>query len=730
MLIDLNYVEFKNFLCFGNKTQKIEFHKGINIVQGFNKETQKRNSSGKTSFLQTILFGLYGRVSKDLNKKQLVNWKNKKNCIVKICFSKGEDEFVILRGLKPDFLKIVKNGEEQEQLSQKRDLQKYIEEEILCMDYITFSSLIHCNSNSSQSIFDVPKKEKRKFLENLFNLQTYSRILKACNKKIKKAEENISDIEKNIGFSKKTIEDLESQISNFKSSLSKIDLNSYKTEISDINRFLKEIEEEYKDSKNINQDGYINEINEISEYISKETKIENKINLIFQTFKVMFKDIDEKDINNEIQNELEDIKTKISTLTNELNNIDESELLNKISLIGDSLNNKKETAKNISNDINVFKGKLISLPDINELSGQTICPTCMQEIDVIKIEKDINEKKKDINESIINKQKELLDVEAEIKFYEEALKEHKGSLDLFNKKKIELNDLTKELQLKEFKQVENEKRIKLYEKKIRYKRAEEKLVILRDKITLEIDTYKVKLEELKSGLSKKEEFLIKTDRLKSKKKNLEERLKDLKKQYIEIQNYLNENEKKITQHKSEIKEYTKKRKNADKILDYLEYIKTLCSDEAVKQYAISNLIPYINKQANNYISEAGFEFYLKLDNLLDVEIKGPGIDEASFGNLSGGECKCTNLAMQLAFLDICKIQNPVFPNILLFDEILDSAIDSDGIDKILQIIRKKQKTDDLKVFIISHRSEIGSIEFDKLYKAEMERGFSVINEIL
>ena len=75
--------------------------------------------------------------------------------------------------------------------------------------------------------------------------------------------------------------------------------------------------------------------------------------------------------------------------------------------------------------------------------------------------------------------------------------------------------------------------------------------------------------------------------------------------------------------------------------------------------------------------------------------------------------------MIFSFLDICKIQLNTFPDILLLDEILDGAIDSLTISQISNIITKKQRKDNSKIFIVTHRKEIGEIQFDNFYKVEM-----------
>jgi ABC-type multidrug transport system ATPase subunit len=166
-----------------------------------------------------------------------------------------------------------------------------------------------------------------------------------------------------------------------------------------------------------------------------------------------------------------------------------------------------------------------------------------------------------------------------------------------------------------------------------------------------------------------------------------------------------------------------------KLKDYTNFIKLLCKDENLKQYAISYIIPSLNRKTNSYLSEVDFNFYLMIDKWLDIIVKGPGISNEDYNSLSSGEQRGIDLALQLAFLDIKKMQTTIVPDILFADEILDGSIESENMKKIMKIIRNKQKDENLKVFIISHRKEINDIDdIDNLYMAEKKDGYSILKK--
>ena len=140
------------------------------------------------------------------------------------------------------------------------------------------------------------------------------------------------------------------------------------------------------------------------------------------------------------------------------------------------------------------------------------------------------------------------------------------------------------------------------------------------------------------------------------------------------------------------------------------------------------MIPYIAKLTNTYLSEGGCNFYLNITGWLDEEIMGPGITNCSYGNLSGGEARSIDLALQLTFLDILRLQRGANLDIIIFDEILDSSIDTSGLSNLLKIIKVMQVRDNSKVYLITHRQEVSDIDVDRIYTVEKRKGFSEVYE--
>lgn len=713
MRIELEYVEIRNFFCFGNKWQKVEFAKGINLITGFDSNNSKSNGSGKSSFIESIIFGLFGETTKDLNKNQIINWKNKKECEVKICFKRGDDVYVIHRGLKPNFIIVYKNDKALDQLSSVVDMQKYIESSLLEIDYDTFVSIIHYNPTTSKSIFNVQKAQKRSFIEKIFGLEMYSEISDKCNKEISQLNVSLLESEKILELKNRDITPLKEQTISLQQNIIK-DKKEYKENLNKIN--------EKKNVIKINDEELLTFKNKLEIIIQKKenykitiTDLNKRKEIIVEKVKM----IDGKDNGFNIE-EYENTNEKINSL--------ELKYIKDVDHLTDKIEEILKVNDDIKNEISKYKLEITMLKTefsnlIKLESG--ICPLCENEID----KEDLNVKKDETEKFILDKENLIVGLNIKINENKENINEIKTDININSKIKDNL-DVLKSIFMK-----------------LTYEKKEYDLYMLNKSLILEmteeVDNIINKVNSEKVELEKLEKLekvvVIKIDEIEKNKSIFNELEKEIEiqnklleekeKKYREIEEIIKSNKDKLIEIRKTIELENKKKLEFKEKIEYYDYIKKICKDENVKQYAISNMIPFLSKQVNNYLSEVGFNFYLKFDNWLNVEIKGPGIRDAGFGNLSSGQQKTTNLAMILSFLDISKLQVSSFPDILLLDEILDGAIDSITLTQMFNIIAKKQKEDNLKLFIVSHRKEINEIgKLDNIYKIEMKDGFSKITK--
>ena len=137
MIIEFEKISFKNFLSFGDTPTEVNLKDfKTTLVTG-------ANFSGKSSsILDTITFALFGRPFRNINKPQLINVYNKKNCLVELTFTKNKTHYRIVRGIKPNVFEIYRDGEQFDIQSSSKDQQDEFEKTILNFTYQTFQQIV------------------------------------------------------------------------------------------------------------------------------------------------------------------------------------------------------------------------------------------------------------------------------------------------------------------------------------------------------------------------------------------------------------------------------------------------------------------------------------------------------------------------------------------------------------------------------------------------------------
>ena len=712
-------VGFQNFLSFGSKWQDIPLYKGVNFVTGIDVDKGKSNGAGKSSFLETIPFALFGKTARDIKQDQIINWKNKKNCEVVFRFKIDDALYEVKRGLKPNTLLFYKDGNTIEEEAHKADYQKMFEE-IFGMDDKMFMSLIHSNINNSANIMNMKKPEKRKFLERMFGLEIFSKMNELANSKLRNVEEKRYKITTDLT----SCDDKINNSLNLKSKFF-IEIKSKQESIES----LKEIGEKLKKLKE-NNPTIEDDVNNLSNKIKDKRESFHKVTLQFETWKTKLdaevehlkKEIKEIENQEEQRKKNDEIRKRIEAIEQKAGKIDDVQ--SKI----DGLHNDERTVStenesqfikisDIEKEIAIHKTDLKNVENSLELISEGICPVCGQNVEDPQthykkeqedLKKKIDKKEKSLA-SLKKKKMSTLDKLTEIRKKIETLSKTKDTIYKLNS---ELKEVGSEEKKDELIKDKNDKIENIEEAWKIYKKKEEKH-------SNEVESMKNKLEDLMAEQSiinsKQREYDLAESQAKSEQKHIESLEKMIKEQDEEIEK-TNERKKILEDNKLKLNDIT----------DYLNCIKDILKDENIKQFTIKRIMPFLNKQVNYYLSEVNYSFFVKIDKWLDIDIKGPGIRNASYENLSGGERRGIDISLQLSLLDVARTQAGIFPDILIFDELLDSSIDSRGINELMKIVKVKQKEFDGKIFIISHRDEIDADLVDNQYKAVKKNGFSEI----
>lgn len=229
-MIYFQKIKFRNFLSYGNywTTVDIRSHK-MNLIVG-------KNGNGKSVITDSLVFGLFGRPYRKINKPNLVNSINRKGLEVEIYFSITENsvskQYMIRRGLKPNIFEIFIDDEKQNEKDNVRDQQKYLEENILKTNFRTFTQIILLGSASYVPFMHLTTSQRREFIENLLDIDIFStmnNVLKQRNMILKELKERTehkkSNIESLIQKQKSLVEKLSEQKENEESSIqNEIDL--------------------------------------------------------------------------------------------------------------------------------------------------------------------------------------------------------------------------------------------------------------------------------------------------------------------------------------------------------------------------------------------------------------------------------------------------------------------------------------------------------------------------
>ena len=145
MHIHFKQISWRNFLSTGNNKTTVSLDKyTTRLIVG-------ENGAGKSTLLDAITFAIYNKPFRKVNKPQLINSINKKDCVVEVEFVIGTTEYLVRRGMKPNIFEIYKNGELINQDAASRDYQEMLEKYILKLNYKAFCQVVIVGSASNFS---------------------------------------------------------------------------------------------------------------------------------------------------------------------------------------------------------------------------------------------------------------------------------------------------------------------------------------------------------------------------------------------------------------------------------------------------------------------------------------------------------------------------------------------------------------------------------------------------
>ena len=199
-MIKFKTLKYKNFLSSGNKFTILDFDKTqTTLVVG-------ANGSGKSTMLDALSFALFGKAHRNVNKPQLINTINNKDCLVEIEFDTYNQKFKIVRGLKPNVFEIWKDGELLNQDSHAKEYQKILEQNILKLNHKSFHQIVVLGSSSFIPFMQLPAQHRRDVIEDLLDINVFSKMNTVLKEKIAVLKDTIRENEYELELNKTKID--------------------------------------------------------------------------------------------------------------------------------------------------------------------------------------------------------------------------------------------------------------------------------------------------------------------------------------------------------------------------------------------------------------------------------------------------------------------------------------------------------------------------------------------
>ena len=283
-MIKFKKIKWKNFLSTGDHWTEIDFlEKNTNLIIG-------HNGSGKSTLLDALTFVLFNKPFRKINKSQLVNTVNEKECLVELEFDVNAREYVVRRGMKPTVFDIEVNGSPLHRQADDRSNQKILEENILKVNYKSFTQIVILGSSTFVPFMQLSSSVRRDVIEDLLDIRIFSFMNNLLKDKLRIQKEQVrslnlkrENLEDKIKMQDKFLKEIENR--------SKEDVRSRKQKINDLIKETdeyvitnEELESEVRDTTK-EQEKFVGADKKLSKLNNFKGQISNKVSNITKEHK-------------------------------------------------------------------------------------------------------------------------------------------------------------------------------------------------------------------------------------------------------------------------------------------------------------------------------------------------------------------------------------------------------------------------------------------------------------
>ena len=277
-------IRWKNFLSTGNQFTELSFTEyPTTLIIG-------TNGTGKSTVLDALTFSLFGKPFRKINKPQLINSVNEKDCQVEVEFTISGTNWKVVRGIKPNKFEIWRNGSVLDQSASAVDQQKWFEQNVLKMNYKSFTQIVILGSSNFVPFMQLPTNSRREVIEDLLDIKIFSSMNVIIKDKIRQVKEELKvlqlkkeSLDDKVKMQKNFIEELENRASeNIKKKESEIE-ELLVEENKFMNDNIKIIEELDDFNKVLNS--YVGATDKLRKLGNLKGKISNKVSTITKEHK-------------------------------------------------------------------------------------------------------------------------------------------------------------------------------------------------------------------------------------------------------------------------------------------------------------------------------------------------------------------------------------------------------------------------------------------------------------
>ena len=238
-------IRWKNFLSTGNQYTEVELDtNSTTLIIG-------TNGSGKSTVLDALTFSLFNKPFRKISKGQLINTVNERDCRVEVVFSIAETKWKVVRGIKPNIFEIHRNDICMDQFSNSNDQQKWLEQNVVKMNYKSFTQIVILGSSNFVPFMQLSATNRREVIEDLLDIKIFS----SMNNLIKDKMRGVKDEVRTLDLKKESLND-------------KVNMQT---------EFIEEIEQRGKNRIEDNQKKITNLFSESDDYIAENEAFENDV---------------------------------------------------------------------------------------------------------------------------------------------------------------------------------------------------------------------------------------------------------------------------------------------------------------------------------------------------------------------------------------------------------------------------------------------------------------------